>query len=408
VQTRKASLQVSHSSYCPNRNKTSLDSVDAACRKSKCKPRYFTLHRIDGPDGRPIKVKGERFTDRQTAEKVLNRLQVQIDENRAGLTPSSERNTTLREWFTRFEKIAESRVAMGSMKQRTLEGYEESMRLYALPSIGSRPLRQIARPELRAFFDATETGMDGESVSTASRLRHLRHLNVVLQAAVDEGGLLEFNPLPPFKRSLKLKAPARGKGPFEDGELHRLWAAFRAKETQRAKPWLPVYGLAAEFSVETGIRLGELVALDLDDLRGTDLEIRHTFSAGRLVAPKDGEVRTVYLTKEALDVLARWLPLRGTEPGPLFQMPDGRRLTVREPQRRLQKAMDAAGIPKVNANGLPRSWHSLRYSFSNQLQRRGYHPRFIELNLGHSTLELTLSTYGQWTPEQMRQEAARN
>jgi integrase len=52
----------------------------------------------------------------------------------------------------------------------------------------------------------------------------------------------------------------------------------------------------------------------------------------------------------------------------------------------------------------PHSFHSLRYTTSNLMQRRGYHPRLI---LGHSILELTYGVYGGWTPEQMRHEAAR-
>ena len=38
---------------------------------------------------------------------------------------------------------------------------------------------------------------------------------------------------------------------------------------------------------------------------------------------------------------------------------------------------------------LPRTFHSLRYSTSVLMQRRGYHPRLIEATLGHGSLELT-------------------
>jgi hypothetical protein len=50
---------------------------------------------------------------------------------------------------------------------------------------------------------------------------------------------------------------------------------------------------------------------------------------------------------------------------------------------------------------------SLRYTTSNVMQRRGYHPRLIEATLGHSNLELTYGVYGGWTPDQLAAEAGR-
>jgi integrase len=77
-------------------------------------------------------------------------------------------------------------------------------------------------------------------------------------------------------------------------------------------------------------------------------------------------------------------------------------------QRRFEKAMAEAGIPKNHPQlGLKRSFHSLRYTTSNVMQRRGFHPRLIEATLGHSNLELTYGVYGGWTPDQLAAEAAR-
>ena len=77
--------------------------------------------------------------------------------------------------------------------------------------------------------------------------------------------------------------------------------------------------------------------------------------------------------------------------------------------RRLEDAMSDAGIPKLHPElRLPRSFHSLRYTTSNLMQRRGYHPRLIEQTLGHGSLELTYGVYGGWTPDQLAAEAARS
>jgi integrase len=409
VTTRTASLQVSHSSFCPNAGKNSLESVDRACRAARsdkgarCTPRYFTLHREEGPNGRPKKVAGERFSDRREAEKELRRLQVEIDQGRAEPTKRRREELTLRQWAKRYEEIAQQRVDDGSMKRRTLEAYNETLRLYGLPAIGNVLLGRIGQAELRVFYGKLS------ALTPAGKLRHLRQLSVVLSEAVDDE-LIDVNPVPKFTKKLKLRLPRRGKAPFEDGEIERLWSVYEARVHQPKKPYAAVYYYATRFALETAVRVGELVALDLDNLRGSELRVEHTFDAeSGLITPKDGEARTVYLTNEAIAVLALWLPLRGDETGPLFPNPSGGRLVAREIQRKFTVVMDDAGIPKLHPElGLPRTLHSLRYTTSNRMQRLGYHPRLIEATLGHSNLELTYGVYGGWTPDQLRAAAARN
>ena len=95
--------------------------------------------------------------------------------------------------------------------------------------------------------------------------------------------------------------------------------------------------------------------------------------------------------------------------GPVFPNPvTSGRLNARMMGRRIDTAMEDAGIPKQHPEmRLPRSFHSLRYSFSVLAQRRGYHPRLIEQTLGHGSLELSYGVYGAWSPDQLAAEAAR-
>ncbi len=284
------------------------------------------------------------------------------------------------------------------MKPRTLQAYRETLALGRI-ALGDIPVRELGPAELRGLYEMVE------KQQPASRLRHLRQLSACLQAAVDEGHL-QANPLPVFIKKLKLRAPKRGKAPFEDDELARLWTALAAYED--------VYLYACRFSVETGARLGELVALDWTnvDLTNGRVLIEFTFDdRDGLLAPKDREARTVYLTAEARAVLEAWVGVTGTQTeGPVFPNPlTGGRMQRRVAQRRLDDAMTDAGVPKLHAElRLPRSFHSLRYTTSVLMQRRGYHPRLIEQTLGHGSLELTYGVYGGWTPDQLATEAGRS
>jgi integrase len=388
---RMVSLRVAHQKGCVNATKSALSSVagGAGCT---CQPSYYTFRRTNTGGV----VKGPRVKDRQAADRALTAAQRELDENRAGVAPRPV--VTFNEWADEFDRILDQRVRAATMKRRTAVAYRETL-ARGRDVFGAMPLENIGPAELRTFLDRFA------NQKPASRLRQLRQLSVVLGAAAKERRagrrILDENPVPDFTKDQRLEAPKRGKAPFEDGELERLWTALGQFE--------PVYLWATRFSVETGVRLSELVALEWTDASLSERTVRvdATWDTvdGR-VMPKDGERRVVYLTSEAQAVLEGWVAAHsGGAPteGPVFTDPiTGGRLVPRQLQRRLAAAMKVAGIPKEHPQlRLPRSWHSLRYTTSNVMQRRGYHPRLIESTLGHSTLELTYGVYGGWTPDQL-------
>lgn len=395
---RMVSLRVAHQKDCPNATKTALSSVGRGSGCT-CDPSYYTFQRTATGGVR----KSARVKDRRVADRMLTAAQAELDEHRGGVAPKPV--LTFNEWANEFDKILDQRTAAGTMKRRTAVAYRETIR-HARDEFGSMPLDDIGPAELRAFLARFS------KQKPASRLRQLRQLSVVFQAAAKErrGGrkILDDNPVPDFTKDQRLEAPKRGKAPFEDGELERLWAALGQFE--------PVYLWATRFSVETGVRLSELVALEWVDVSLSEKRVRvdATWDTvdGR-VMPKDGEQRVIYLTREAQNVLESWVAAHtagASTDGPVFTDPiTGGRLVPRQLQRRLAAAMNVAGIPKEHLElRLPRSWHSLRYTTSNVMQRRGYHPRLIEATLGHSTLELTYGVYGGWTPDQLAAAARRD
>lgn len=409
MKAKRASLQVEHGRACPNKGKTSLASVDAKCRKSGCRPSYYTFRR--DPTGKRIRgesfvdldgnrIEGGRYTDRQMADRVFEKLQRVLDSGRAGVTVA--KSITLPDWVDQWNEILSASVQKGDLKARTERDYMDSVRR-AVKAIGHVDLRAITDEHLERFDNSLAPA------GPATRARHLKHLNACLSAAVRRK-YLEANPVPGYRTQLNLskRIPKRGKAPFDEGELARLWPAYAQVRSGEDEP---VYRYMAEFSVETGMRLGELAALDWEQVSGDlgRVRVESTYNdIDGLGAPKDGEVRTIYLTPEAQSVLEAWIGVCGVhETGPVYPAPTGGRLSARNAQRRLDAAMRIAGIPKQHPEmRLPRSFHSLRYTTSVLLQRRGYHPRYIEQILGHGTLELSLNLYGHWTPEQLAAEAA--
>ena len=100
----------------------------------------------------------------------------------------------------------------------------------------------------------------------------------------------------------------------------------------------------------------ELIALDWRDVdicAGT-VQIRHTYNPiDGLTAPKDHDVRTVYLTPEAEQVFGDWLAEVGAAPetGIIFPAPRSRGyIDLHYLRRIVTEAMKAAGIPQVDVH----------------------------------------------------------
>lgn len=385
---RKASLRVAHQGNCPNASKTALDSL----RGCKCKPGpsyYVSSRRSDG------KVeKGPRVRDRGEADKALRRKQVEIDQGVLGVARAKDQ--TFSEWADEYLSIIEKR-----RKGSTVSAYRTTLDAYALPAFGATLLRQLGNPDLRRMEEKIRANGGGDATVS----KHLRHLGAILQAAEDDKLIDKHaNPVPLFKKKLGLKVTG-GVPPFTDLELARLWASLEAMKAE------PVYVAFLKTAVVTGARVGELAALDLDDVNlgaGTVTIAKHYDRAsGALTLPKDGEPRTVHLIAPAQTLLEAWIGGRAGS-APLFPAPRGGRLNTQYLAKLVTVAMAKAKIPKVGEGGRPRKpLHSLRATFDRLCLERGMHPQWVQAELGHSSAELTLQTYGEWSESAKHAEAGK-
>ncbi len=136
-----------------------------------------------------------------------------------------------------------------------------------------------------------------------------------------------------------------------------------------------------ELLYATGLRVSELVGLDLDDLDLSSRVLR--------VVGKGGKERMVPFVEPAAQAVVRWLdasePLRvkGAAPAAVFLNLRGGRLTARSVGRILEKRLRDAAI---HARISP---HALRHSFATHLLGAGADLRAIQELLGHASLSTT-------------------
>jgi integrase len=151
----------------------------------------------------------------------------------------------------------------------------------------------------------------------------------------------------------------------------------------------------------TGLREGEAVALRPEDL---DLNhrymlIQRNFTAGRMSdTPKSRKRRTVDLSQDLITVLRETLVVREAEAmlqgspreGWLFPATQGGII-------RSNNFRDRVWKPLLKAAGLPYRWvHATRHTFATRMIMGGANLVYVQKQLGHSSIQITVDLYTHW------------
>jgi len=188
------------------------------------------------------------------------------------------------------------------LKASTIRFYSENLTRYVLPSLGRRPIADLARRDCRMFV--AELRAKKLKLNTVKGI--VPTLSPMLSQAVEDEKL-PANPALRMGRYLR-----RGDEPkTEIQPLTREEAAHLVATAEQHFPrWAP-FVLCA---LRTGLRLGELLALQYGDLdwNGRFLLVQRNIVRGVLTTPKSHERRRVDLSAQLTAVLLEWK--RGSKP----------------------------------------------------------------------------------------------
>lgn len=134
-------------------------------------------------------------------------------------------------------------------------------------------------------------------------------------------------------------------------------------------------------ALKTGLRFGELIALEWNDIDfGNNLmTVKQSISRGRLGSTKSNKIRFIPLSEEANEVLLSRLNERKF----VFTKDDGALLGSMLCLRWLHRACLAAGLRKIG-------FHVLRHSTASQLAEHGVSMTIVKELLGHSDIRTTM------------------
>lgn len=224
--------------------------------------------------------------------------------------------------------------------------------------------REMARPTIRLHFAALRTFFKFLTIRHGLKASPLKDVQ-----------------LPKLERKLPLVLTAK-----QIDEL--LTAPLRVEKSKKAPVWMPARDVAIlELFYSSGLRLAELVALDVKDV--------DVFSESVRVLGKGRKERVVPVGAPALTAIQKYRHEARVDAGPLFLSKVRRRMAHANVGLVLKRYLPHTSIP-VNV-----SPHKLRHSFATHLLDAGADLRSVQALLGHASLSTT-QIYTHVTVERLK------
>jgi len=241
-------------------------------------------------------------------------------------------------------------------------------------SLGKSRLEEIVREDLEAFV---ENEQDRGTRITSARTR-LMYLMGFLRFLIEDNVIPEAL----LRRKIRLKLPDLLPRAMNPGDVRQLLSVIG-----------PIRDRALILVLlRTGMRIGELLALKVNDLDIRERKI-HLFEG-----EKNSLGRVVYLSDDALFALRRWLSKRDHKKGVLFYGRGRDQLGYSSARHLFVKYLKKAGLENRGY-----TVHSLRHTFASELLNAGMRLECLQQLLGHQNIEMT-RRYARLTDKTREQE----
>lgn len=306
-------------------------------------------------------------------------------------------------------------------RPKTVVRVAGDLRLHVVPShLGALKVREVSRPAVKRFLlerlkdeDGSRQGIVTSAGQTQRRKRVKKRLalGTVHQIFKSISGLLGCA----VEDQIITANPVRGLWKAVTGKRAKVKRPPKALNEAQARSFMSVAATGAvdhypafALMLWAGLRTGEVLMLRPEDVDA----IARTVHIRR---PKDGTPRTVQLPEKLAALLAPcvdaarrrgdglpWLlyPDLGEPDAPTPNDPEA--TPTRTAELRIQRRIQTAFARVIASAELPDHMtpHCLRHSYASLLISSGTSIAFVQQQLGHASIELTVGTYGSWLPAQ--------
>lgn len=253
----------------------------------------------------------------------------------------------------------------GHYSKKLCTSNKYSINKHILPYLGSVSLSKLTYSTIDTWVLNLPKNA-GISHNTANKMLSL--LRSILNYAV-KCNLIEKNPVAEIER---LHPDSRIRESFTEDEVKKLFSV----------KWIsPMAKSACYLSATTGMRLGEVRALQGYQIHEDYILVDASWDDTERKSTKSGKSRIVPLTKKAYAYL---LPFMRNDHDYLFSLRDNIPVGDRYITDRLYEMLDSLGIERKG-----RSFHSFRHYVNTKLVAANINPEKIREAIGHSSSEMT-------------------
>ena len=331
---------------------------------------------------------------REAAEQVRRQVEAKLALGDLSILNTAEDkkptfNTYADGWLKDYARI--------ECKTSTADGYEGVLEQYLRPRFGKKLLTEIRRDDIKALInDLISKDLSRNTIRNA-----LCVIRGLFNYAIEEG-LVESNPAARLGRFTRSAKTPQTKG-----------IALTTVEVQgflkAAEEICPAYYPLFLMAVRAGLRRGELVAVQWGDIQlGGDhdsqrfIVVQHNYVRREHTTTKSKKSRRVDLSRELRRVLLElrdkrlleaYLKGKNDISGELvFRSPEG---TILDPDNLYHRLF----LPVVAKAGIRRiRLHDLRHTFGSLLLQNGASIVYVKEQMGHSSIQVTVDTYGHLIP----------
>jgi integrase len=257
-----------------------------------------------------------------------------------------------RKWFDVYVK--------NNNKPSEITNKESALRVHLLPYFGKKELDKISNLDIENF--------KAKEISGGLANKSINNLLIVLNkclATSEEWGAINRKP-----RIKLLKVQPQKFDHLSEDEAN----ALLKNSSGRLHEMILI-------ALKTGMRYGEIIALDWEDLDFSikKITVRHGIARGVMGSTKSNKSREIPMA----DSIAELLIKRYKSKGLLFVPDHDNYLTYNLGLKELNRACKQAGIRKV-------AWHVLRHTFASHLAQNGVSLKVIQELLGHASITTTM------------------
>lgn len=313
-----------------------------------------------------------------------------------GLLPDGNK-VILKDWIDQYLK----EYANDSVRIKSYAKYESCLKYVKESPLGNLTLGQLKSSDIQRFINKllASGGKNGKNLSSSTVCGTRRYLSMALNQAV-KAGLIQRNVASDTKPPKLVKE-----------EIHPLDSEQITKLVDTSKQFGEVARMVIEIALNTGMRLGEIFGLKWDcvDLKNNKIYVRRQLVTGIKGAvfqePKTKESKRKillpgHLVAEMKNYKA-WQDQHMIKLGNLYQdnnlvitnligkVYDTSNFTTRTFKKMLKEAHIEQHF----------KFHDLRHTHATMLLMDKIHPKVVQERLGHSTIKMTLDTYGHLMPD---------